>query len=724
MMSLRPYQEAARVAVHEHWRDYDRILVVKPTGTGKTILFSAITRDVVSEGGRVLILAHRGELLQQAADKLSASTGLACAVEKAEFESHDALERVTVGSVQTMMRPSRLARFADDHFTHIIVDEAHHCFSAGVLIDGKPIEAIHAGDFVLSFDHLTKRVERKKVLETMKSRPSSLCVLKFSNGASFSCTHDHPVFSLSDGRYKRAVDLSANDMVLTTIRKEESESCSGSGREQPQSYCPQAGRRTEGCIAETAWVESVEVLERGRDGTFGGMCPDGFVYNIEVEGNHNYFADGVLVHNCLADSYQAAMGYFSNAKILGVTATPDRNDKKNLGSYFEALAYEYSLIAAIRDGWLAPIRALSVPLQIDLRKVSMQNGDFKASDLDDALAPYMAQIAQEMKDRCSDRKTLAFVPLIATAQRFAEVLRGAGLDAQWISGDDPDRGTKLATYAKAGPGTVLVNSMLLTEGYDDPATDCIVCLRPTKSRPLYAQIVGRGTRINPGKKDLLLLDFLWMTERHELCRPSNLVSDSDAMARVMTKATETAGTDGMLLDDAAMDEAKREVVHEREKALAEELGKQRQKKARLVDPLQWAVSVNAEDLTDYEPGFGWEAGPPSRKQLERLETSGIDAEAVTCAGMASKLIDRIESRKAAGFATARQVRLLERKGFQHVGEMTFSEANRIITRISANGWRLPDDLVEQIQNQRHGKARPQTSVRTTETADLFEGFPV
>lgn len=524
-MNLRPYQQTARERVHHAWTEFNRLLVQMPTGTGKTILFSAITRDVVEAGGRVLILAHRGELLQQAADKLAKSTGLACAVEKADEESHNALERVTVGSVQTMMRPARLARFAEDHFTHIIVDEAHHV---------------------------------------------------------------------------------------------------------------------------------------------------------------------------LADSYQAAVGYFTGAKVLGVTATSDRADRRNLGSYFETLAYEYSLLEAIRDGWLAKLRALSIPLHIDISKVGLSGGDFKASEIDDALAPYMDQIATEMAEHCKDRKTLVFVPLVATAERFSAVLAAKGFRSVWVSGDHEDRAGILKRYA-AGEYDVLVNSMLLTEGYDDPATDCIVCLRPTKSRGLYAQIIGRGTRICEGKKDLLLLDFLWMTDKHELCRPASLVADSDAMARAMKKMTEEAGGDGMVIDDAAIAAAKKEVIKEREAALADELRKQRNRQRKLVDPLQWAVSVNAADLADYQPEFPWEMAPLSKAQREQLEKAGIFPDDVKCAGMATKLLDRLATRRQSGFATPRQVRTLERFGFSHAGEMPFAEANRIITRISANGWRLPDDLAQRLK---------------------------
>jgi superfamily II DNA or RNA helicase len=527
-MDLRNYQQAARWGVHAAWTEVDRALLVMPTGCGKTIVFAAIARDVVEAGGRVLILAHRGELLQQATDKLARATGLRCAVEKAEETAHDSLHRITVGSVQSMMRPSRLARFAEDHFSHVIIDEAHHA---------------------------------------------------------------------------------------------------------------------------------------------------------------------------LAESYQAAAGYFNGAKVLGVTATADRGDRRNLGAYFQKLAYEYTLPEAIRHGWLCPIRALTIPLAVDIKGVGVQSGDFKAGELDDALAPYLDRIADEMREHCTGRKTLVFTPLVRTAERFAAMLAARGFRAAWVSGDHPDRAGILAAYA-AGAYDVLCNSMLLTEGYDDPPTDCIVNLRPTKVRALFAQIVGRGTRIHPGKEDLLLLDFLWQTERHELCRPANLVAESDEEARALTAMAEAAGGEGLLLSEEELARAREEVVAERERALAEKLREMRNRKRKLVDPLQWSISVNAADLADYQPAFGWEMDPPTKQQLSRLEKAGILPDEVSSAGLAVKLLDRLEALRSAGYATPRQVRCLERYGFRHVGEMRFEDATRLITRISANGWRLPEDLIERVRAER------------------------
>ena len=125
-MNLRPYQLAAKAAVLEQWESVDKTLLVLPTGTGKTIVFSAVTEECVRQGKRVLILAHRGELLAQAADKLYKTTGLKSAVEKAEQSCLGSFYRVTVGSVQTLMREKRLKGFSANYFDTIIIDEARN----------------------------------------------------------------------------------------------------------------------------------------------------------------------------------------------------------------------------------------------------------------------------------------------------------------------------------------------------------------------------------------------------------------------------------------------------------------------------------------------------------------------------------------------------------------------------------------------------------------------
>jgi hypothetical protein len=128
-MNLRPYQIEAVNRIRAEWDRVNKTLLVLPTGCGKTIVFCKLAEMLVSEGDRILILAHRGELLDQAADKMKKATGLGCSVEKAEETSIGEWFRITVGSIQTLMRENRLAKFRPDHFDIIIVDEAHHALS-------------------------------------------------------------------------------------------------------------------------------------------------------------------------------------------------------------------------------------------------------------------------------------------------------------------------------------------------------------------------------------------------------------------------------------------------------------------------------------------------------------------------------------------------------------------------------------------------------------------
>lgn len=520
-MQLRPYQEEARAKVQQEWKEgRKRTLLVLPTGCGKTIVFSKIIEDRVKMGERVLVLAHRSELLEQASDKLMTATGLGTALEKAENTSIGSWFRVVVGSVQTMQREKRLSQFPPNHFDTIVIDEAHHAIS---------------------------------------------------------------------------------------------------------------------------------------------------------------------------DGYQRVLEHFGEANVLGVTATPDRGDMRNLGSYFDSLAYEYPLVDAIKSGYLSKITAITIPLELDLSTVSQQGGDFKASEIGTALDPYLEQIADEMVKQCKDRKTVVFLPLVKTSQKFRDILNEKGFRAAEVNGESKNRAEILEDFDK-DKYNVLCNSMLLTEGWDCPTVDCVVVLRPTKVRALYSQMVGRGTRLAPGKENLLLLDFLWHTERHELCRPAHLIASSPEVAKKMTEnMAEDTEVEFSLLE--AEEQAGKDVVAEREEALAKQLAEQRKKKRKLVDPLQFEMSIQAEDLADYVPSFGWEMAPPSEKQLKALEKFGIYTGEIGNAGKAGKLLDRLNKRKDSGLTTPKQIRLLEGRGFRNVGMWKFEDASNLINRIAASGWRMPKGII-------------------------------
>lgn len=382
-------------------------------------------------------------------------------------------------------------------------------------------------------------------------------------------------------------------------------------------------------------------------------------------------------HHAVSDSYQKVLAQYPDAKVLGLTATPDR---KGLGNVFEGIAYEYGLRDAVKDGYLSPIVARTIPIDIDLTQVKTRVGDFEVTGLVEALEPYLPEIAKGMVEHAMDRKTIVFLPLVRMAQEFADMLRGYGFDAQEVDGASTDRKEKLEWFANAGRGAVMCNAMLLTEGYDCPDVDCVVVLRPTKVRSLYSQMIGRATRLAPGKTDCLILDFLWLSTRHDLCRPASLITDNDEDAE---KVSERAVEDELELFDALTD-----VEEQRRNALAEAIRANAKRKARLVDPLTFFVDVNEVANCEYVPTFPWEKEPATEKQVRLIEQAGINADGM-CKGQASRIIDTIFRRRDAKLATPKQVKMLVSKGFNNAGLWTFEQASQMMGMLAQNRWRVP-----------------------------------
>lgn len=379
-------------------------------------------------------------------------------------------------------------------------------------------------------------------------------------------------------------------------------------------------------------------------------------------------------HHSLSKSWQTVLEHFPDAKVLGVTATPHRGDKKNLGKYFDNLAYEISLLDLVKQGFLSPIRVRTIPLEIDLTTLSKKAGDFSESESGALLEPLLEQIGLTIFKYAGEKKTLIFLPLRQTSRKLCSVLQALGVAAEHIDGDDPKRAQKLEDF-KNGTITHLCNAMLLTEGYDEPSIDCIIPLRPTASQPLYAQMVGRGTRIYPGKSHLLLLDYLWLHEKHSLIRPANLIAATDEIADLMTGESEEAA--GSFGDDESgfeldLEEMHISALHEREESLRKELVKQASKKARTVDALEYCLDIGEVTLAEYEPVMEWEAQPPTVKQLILLGKMGITPESITCRGHAAKIMLAIFDRSKMKLATAKQVFWLRR--MKHPSPNTATEA--------------------------------------------------
>lgn len=512
-MQLRPYQIEAIDGIRKAWEQYNRTLLVLPTGCGKTVVFANIAAEQ-SKRERVLILAHRDELIRQAADKLYKACGVQSAIEKANETALGSYYNITCGSVQTLQRQKRLERFSRDYYGTIIVDEAHHA---------------------------------------------------------------------------------------------------------------------------------------------------------------------------LCDGYRNILDYWNNAKVLGVTATPDRGDKRNLGEVFESVAFEYSIRDAIKQGYLSKIICECVPLKIDLSSVHMKAGDYDAAEIGHALEPYLEQIADYIP---RDRRTLIFLPLVATSKKMVALLKARGFNAEHIDGKSEDR-REILQRLHDGKIDVLCNSMLLTEGFDEPSIDCVICLRPTSSRAMYSQIVGRGTRLCEGKENLLILDFLWHSAKHDLCNAAHLIAPRGETACKMREISENAGAGKQLELLELESDASDEIRKEREDSLANKLRLLSTKTRKLLDPLQYALSVHDDDLQDYEPEMAWEFQPPSESQIQLLEKNGFDSSTIPNRGYASKILDRMNQRRELGLCSPKQMKCLQRYYGGDIGNWSFAAANAAIAALAANGWKKP-----------------------------------
>lgn len=498
-MKLRPYQLQAVGRIHAELVDNRSTLLVLPTGCGKTIVFCDVIKHYIERGERALVLAHRDELLSQAASKLLSYGVSDIAVEKAKQRAHG--QSVVVASVQTL-RGARLSRFAgENRFGLIVVDESHHA---------------------------------------------------------------------------------------------------------------------------------------------------------------------------TAKQYRTILDHFASAKVLGVTATPDRLDGQALGQVFESVAYQYAIKDAIRDGFLVPIRSKRVRVEgLDLRKVRTTAGDLNQGDLAEVLTAEknLHEVAAPLVELAGARKTVVFTANVAHAEALAEVINRYRPDAaRWLSGklSDEKRKAILAAYRR-GEFQFLANCALLTEGWDEPAVSCVALTRPTKSRALYAQMIGRGTRLHPGKKDLLVLDFTGNAGKHRLITTADVLAgkriDDELVERARQIALESGVDDLEALEMAQaslFDDRNREHVTAVARFIAEDINP--------FLPPDVAVDNNGDTR------------PATDKQLYALRKLGLKPPEHLTLGQAAGILDGLAQRHQRGLSTIKQIQFLRRHGYPAPEEPNRAEATRLIGR--------------------------------------------
>jgi superfamily II DNA or RNA helicase len=386
--------------------------------------------------------------------------------------------------------------------------------------------------------------------------------------------------------------------------------------------------------------------------------PDHFGYIIIDEAHRN----------TLGQLPQRVLSYFGDAQVVGITATPFRTDKKNLAHFYQAISHEVKLIDLINAGYLSKITVKTVPCGVSLKDVRVTAGDYNDKDLAEALNPFLLELAKLLKRHAADRKTVVFLPLIATSQAFRDACNSIDLPAVHVDGNDR---TALEDF-KAGRAQVICNAQLLTTGWDQPDVDCVFMLRPTKSFVMYSQCIGRGTRTFPGKQDLLILDPMFLAEKNNLIRPARLVAKDEAEAEAVQKKLDLSDDEGDLLE---ITEAERDL---RIETMRKNIAANARRELKTMDYIEFALTLDEEEIAEYEPSMKWESAPISDKQRAMLERSGFDISRVTTKGLACKILDVVFRRIDQKLATPKQLKWMLKLNVPDAQSKTFEEAGDIL----------------------------------------------
>ena len=415
-------------------------------------------------------------------------------------------------------------------------------------------------------------------------------------------------------------------------------------------------------------------------------------------------------HHCAAETYRAVIQYYRknpSCKILGVTATPDRADEEALGKVFQTVAYDYKITQAIDDGWLVPIEQQFIQVDgLDLSTVKTTGGDLNQGDLAKILEQekILHGYADPTIQIAAGRKTLVFAASIAQAEQLAGIFnRHRPESARWICGDAVRcpreiRRETLKAFAR-GDFQFLVNCAVLLEGYDEPSIELVAVARPTKSRSLYAQMVGRGTRPLSGlvdgietpegrcaaiadssKQCITILDFVGNSGRHKLIHTGDILG-TEFEGDVIAEATRAVGGQNSRGERADMLAALRAAEENKKKRLAD--------KARVRVGAKFTSSkIDPFALWDMLPrreksyAMGRMADAQQKAKLEKIKAW---QEGMTFT-QAEQIIEEAEHRRRRGLCTYAQGRLLLKHGFNP--EVPFGQAGAIIDKIAKSGWRL------------------------------------
>ena len=411
-------------------------------------------------------------------------------------------------------------------------------------------------------------------------------------------------------------------------------------------------------------------------------------------------------HHAPAATYRALIEHMRQSdehRVLGVTATPDRTDETAMGSVFETVAFKYQIDEAIDDGWLVPLQQRSVVVDgLSYEKVRTTAGDLNGRDLAKVMEEELTihRMAVPTFELAAGRPTVMFCASVEQAERMAEVFNRMKPEcARSVSGKTPkDQRRKLFRDYADGGFQILTNCMVASEGWDAPHVQVVALGRPTKSRALFTQMVGRGLRPLPGTVDgqptpaqrqaniatspkphCDVIDFAGNAGRHTLVCVTDILGgkwpeDVKARAKEILK-------DGEVDPTAALEQAAEDLEAERERVRLAEIAKRAKLRA--------SASYRTQDYDPFEvlgvaPPVRKGGDPSTLKQCQFLDKFGVDATEMSRTE-ATKLQRTIFARMNEGKCSLKQARVLKKFGYPT--DVSMEEASRIMDNLARNKWR-------------------------------------
>lgn len=468
----------------------------------------------------------------------------------------------------------------------------------------------------------------------------------------------------------------------------------------------------------------IEMGEYHADGGFFGALPPYVVSTVQTQtsggdggGRMTKFLpkDFELVvideaHHATSPTYRRIIEYYRQnpkCKILGVTATPDRADEEALGQVFEAVAYDYQILDAINQGWLVPVQQQMVTVEsMDFSNIRTTAGDLNQGELAEVMEEEdnLQRVAVPTVEICGERRAIVFAATVKQAERLCEIINRYKPDkAAWLCGKtDKELRRKMLADFKAGTIQFVVNVGVLTEGFDDSGVEVIVMARPTKSRALYAQMAGRGTRPHDSvagllgdlatdeercamirdsvKPACLIVDFCGNAGRHKLVTSADILG-GNISDDVVEAAIREAKASGKPVDMAEALKKEQEKADERRRA---EAAKRAALKSRAAFMLTDIDPFNEWDLTPAKER-GWDRARhfTEKQKMVLMQRIGVNADTIPYA-QGKQLLDEYFRRLQGGYASLKQTRCLKRWGVR--APVRFDEARRMIDR-RAQAWK-------------------------------------